>query len=318
MKADYESYKGKQQTLDALDALQTQVRPIEDQRRDLVALIDKEKAVLTSKLQMLENEASRLEGERGQIEVLETQNAGIEAELEALQKQVQRRLALEAELAVLQEKAGALQAELTQIESKGLDLKDRLAKLDLIEGAVCPLCGQPLSGHDRESLVKELESELNTSRDLYSSKQSERNQTLSALKQEQTELQDLSKLEARLNSGKVQSEGLLRRIETLQKSQSDWQSGKAAELESLHAQLSSGKLLPEVAAQVKTLEADLAKLGYDPAIHTQLRQEVKASESSKDSCTTLAKLRPTMSRNHEEILKTWEPASKSRKRKVKN
>src|SRR5690606_12236271 len=150
--------------------------PIEDQRRDLLAQIDREKAVLTSKLQMLENEAARLEGERGQIQSLEAQNAGIEVELEALEKQVQRRPALEAELAARQETAGTLQAELGQIESKRLELNDRMDTLSQVEGAVCPLCGQALSEHDRESLVEELESERNASRELYSSKQAERNQ----------------------------------------------------------------------------------------------------------------------------------------------
>ena len=313
VKADYASYKAMQQTLDTLDALQTQVRPIQDQRRDLVALIDKEKAVLTSKQQMLENEAARLEGERGQIEVLEAQNIGIEAELESLEKQVQRRPALEAEQAVMQERAGALQAELAQIKSKGGELNERMAKLDQIEGAVCPLCGQALSEHDRESLVQELDSGLNASRELYSSKQSERNQTLSALKQEQTELQDLSKLETRLNSGKVQSEGLLRRIETLHKSQSDWQSGKAAELESLSTQLSSGKLLPEVAAQVRALEVELAKLGYEPAIHTHLRQEVKASESLETQLHHL-EIAANDAKNHEVALKDLEARLKKQEK----
>ena len=305
VKADYDRYKTQRQALDSLDTLAAQVRPIEDQRRDLAAQIEREKAVLTSKLQMLEQEAARLEGERGQIEALETQNAGIEAELESLEKQVQRRPALEAKLAALQEKAGTLQAELVQIESKGRELKDRVAELDQIEGAVCPLCGQPLSTHDRENLVKELESELDTSRELYSSKQSERNETTSALKQEQIELQELAKLESRLNNGKAQSEGLLQRIEALQKNQADWQAGKAAELESLRVQLSAGNFLPEVAAQVKTLEADLAEFGYDPTRHTSLRQQVKDNESIETQLNHL-EIAANNAKNHRESLKELE------------
>ncbi|HSN95356.1 MAG TPA: SMC family ATPase, partial [Anaerolineaceae bacterium] len=258
VKANYENYQTQRQMVEGLDALQAQVQPISDQRRDLVAQIEREKAVLTNKLQTLEIEAARLEGERAQIETLEAQNAAIEAERESLEKQVIRRPALEAELAAHQQEAGRLLAELAQIESKGNDLKDRIGKLDQIEGAVCPLCGQALSGHDRESLVKEIESELTASRELYGSKQSERNQALTALKQTQVDLQELGKLETRLNSCKVQSEGLLRRIEALQKNQTDWQASKASELVALQTQLSNGNVLPEVATQIKTLESELA------------------------------------------------------------
>jgi len=50
------------------------------------------------------------------------------------------------------------------------------------------------------------------------------------------------------------------------------------------------------------LEADLAKLGYDPAIHTQLRQEVKASESLETQLHHL-EIAANDARNHEETLK---------------
>lgn len=305
VKEDYDAYLRLREELENLVTLQAQVGPIEEQRRDLIAQIEREKAVLISKLQMLKNEAARLEGECATIQALEAQNTGVEAELETLEKQVQRRPALEAEIAALQEKSGTLQAELTQIEGKGRELKDRVNELDQIEGAVCPLCGQPLSMHDRESLVNELESELNASRELYSSKQSERNQTLSTLKQEQSELQELARLEARLNNGKVQSEGLLRRLEALQKNQADWQAGKAAELESLSAQLSTGSILPEVAKQVQILEADLAKYGYDPARHATLRQQVKANEGIEAQFNHL-EIAGNDAKNHQEALKDLE------------
>ncbi len=305
VKADYEAYKRMRQEQENLDNLQSKVRPIEDQRRDLMAQIEREKAVLTSKLQILESEAARLEGERGQIQSLEVQNASIEAELETLEKQVQLRPALEAKIAALQEKAGTLQAELTQIESKGRELKDRVAELDQIEGAVCPLCGQPLSAHDRESLVSELDSELNASRELYSSKQSERNQTIATLKQEQTDLQELARLESKLNNSKVQSEGLLRRIEALQKNQADWQAGKAAELDRLKAQLSTDIILPDVAKQVKKLEVDLAKFGYDPTRHATLRQQVKANERIETQFNHL-EIAANDAKNHLEALKELE------------
>ncbi len=305
VKAEYEAYQGMRKELEVLDNLQTKVRPIEDQHRDLIAQIEREKAVLTSKLQMLENEAARLEGERSQMQSLEAQNAAIEVELEGLEKKVQRRPALEAEIAALQEKAGTLQAELAQIEGKGTELKDRIAELDQIEGAVCPLCGQPLSTHDRESLVRELNSELTASRELYISKQSERNQTLSALKQEQTELQELGRIEVRLNNGKVQSAGILKHIEALQKAQADWQAGKAAELEFLRTLLCDGNILPELAAQVKKLEADLAELGYDLAKHADLRQQVKAKAGIEDQLHHLD-IAANEAKNHRDALKELE------------
>jgi exonuclease SbcC len=313
VKADYETYKTMRQTLEASDALQDQVRPIEDQRRDLIAQIEKEKAVLNSKLQILENEAGRLQTERAQIKALENQNTGIEVELDALEKQVQRRPTLEAELAALQEKAGTLQAELGQIENKGRELNERMAKLDQVQGAVCPLCGQSLSEHDRETLIEELESERNASRELYTSKQTERSQTLRALEAGRTELQEIAKLEGRLNSGRVQSEGLLRRIEALEKNQTDWQAGKAAEMESLCAQLGSGNLLPEVTVQVKGLEAELAKFGYDLGRHAELRQKVKANESIEAQVHHL-EIAANDVKNHQDALKELEARLKKQEK----
>ena len=39
------------------------------------------------------------------------------------------------------------------------ELKDRIARLEEAEGALCPVCGQPLSPAERQRLVESLETE---------------------------------------------------------------------------------------------------------------------------------------------------------------
>lgn len=302
VQAAYQDYLVTRSELESLDQLQARVRPIEDQRRDLISEIEREKAVLNSRLDMLNNESAQLQAEREQILTIQTQNTEIELELRALQQQVQQRPALEAEIAALQEIAGVLQAELAQIKTKGIELKDRVDELNKIEGALCPLCGQPLSEHDRENLINELDSELTLSRAAYSSKQSEGYQNKIALNQKQSELQDIAKLESRLNEGKQRSEGLLRQIEMLQEKQNRWQAGKAAELQRLQERLNRDEILPEKAAQLAALEAELAKLGYDPAKHARLRQKLKEVEGIEEALRHL-ELAANDAKNHQEALK---------------
>ncbi|MEA4811431.1 MAG: SMC family ATPase [Anaerolineaceae bacterium] len=317
IKAELDAYKATRSKQEAFDALQAQVRPLEDRRKDLLAMLEKEKALLDSQLQSLRQEKTRMDADSAQIKELEAQAAALEAELQALQKQTQPKPAREAELGALQEKAGSLQAEMKQMESRGLELNERMARLDQVQEAHCPLCGQPLSGQDRQALIQDLESERNTSRGLYAGKKNECMQALRSMDDLRTEIQSLNRLEEKLNNGRVQFAGLSRRLEILLQNQSEWQTTKARQLQALERQLSEESFLPELKAQLTALEQELAKSGYDPLLHASLRQQVKegaaiqtqvnhlelAANEAKNHRQTLAELESRLTKQQEESQK---------------
>jgi DNA repair exonuclease SbcCD ATPase subunit len=67
-----------------------------------------------------------------------------------------QRAQLEVGLASARQRQADARAENPRLRSEMDELKERIDQLSKTEGADCPLCGQPLSPEERESLIDEL------------------------------------------------------------------------------------------------------------------------------------------------------------------
>ena len=86
--------------------------------------------------------------------------AGIGVSLLTFEPQIKQRLS-----------QAELEGQRLKLADEGITLRDRLERLKVTEGALCPLCGQPLDEAHRQQLVEELEAEIVDMRARYSANQ---------------------------------------------------------------------------------------------------------------------------------------------------
>ena len=117
----------------------------------------------------LSQEQQSLLGQQAQVEDLERERPGLNQELSAAQaslaqaeEQLTQRVQLDLDLQAARQRQAEARAENPRLKSEMDELKERIDRLSLAEGATCPLCGQPLSSEERLNLIEELTGRVKT------------------------------------------------------------------------------------------------------------------------------------------------------------
>ena len=199
----------------------------------------------------------------------------VQANLADLQATDEKREAALRDLQKMKERRSGLRTQLKTLTSEGLALKERLERLQAANGAACPLCGQALTGTHRREILRQLEDEREAKRADYRhcSGEIDEMNTLSKQRQQDIDgwglqLKNLPALQQRLGALEAQA-------------------ARAHEAEaSLHIQRSQlcqveGKLESEsygeeLRRQLEQIEAERARIGYDPGSHQDVKTQLEA------------------------------------------
>ena len=153
----YSEWQQQRAALESLDALAASFHNQEKRLAEPREQIQAARGRLEQELGMLQEQAgkmARLNLEepliRNQIDAAQLRLAGIEGELD-------QRKEMEAMRQALREEWVELKAAIQAAEKEQTELAERLQALESIEGAACPLCGQPLSAADRQGLAGSLQ-----------------------------------------------------------------------------------------------------------------------------------------------------------------
>src|SRR5690606_37422030 len=153
------------------------------------------------------------------------------------------------------------------------DIKDRLDRLEKVEGALCPLCGQPLDEKHRRELVAQLSAEGKRYGDAYRANEL-RIKTIgeetAAHKQRIAKLdEDLRQLQPLMERAGVLQEQVDRTSEAEARLQEE-----RADLEAVEARLESGDFAHDIREQLVALEAQRQAIGYDRESHEAARAQL--------------------------------------------
>ncbi|MFZ3070166.1 MAG: SMC family ATPase [Anaerolineaceae bacterium] len=283
IEADYAGLMALRLQLVEADGLADKVHPFEAHMQELQTQLQVQRARLTQELQSLQDEKTGLERETARMTEMESQQVQLVQEMAALQTRVDRKELLEHELLTLQAQAAEKQAENSSLRTKTHEIKDRLTRIEKVEGAACPLCGQPLAAHDRERLEAELQAEGTSLADQFRANRdlievfTQRQQTLTDEKAE------IQKQERSLLNLVRENDRLTHQISQLAALQAQWEQTKAPRLEQVRADLAGEQFLPEVRAQLAQIEEQLIQLGYDRAAHIRLREQVAQAQPAQDA-----------------------------------
>ena len=238
-------------------------------------------------LQAIAAEKARLEQERRALEESRAQNQRLADELPQITAQIQKRREEIAHAQAQLEKREQLKKELEEIRQKEAEakaenprLRDEMheikARIDALKGseAQCPTCGKPLSGDEKQNLLQSLEKQGKAMGDKFRANKKlleEIGETRAAIAEE---IAKAAQFEAVLRDLNRALDQLVNRQAEIEKKQKEWETNNAPRLAQIVEMLEKETFAPEARKQLAEINAELKAIGYDAAIHDQLRQEV--------------------------------------------
>jgi len=301
IEADYRAWVKARNELRKQDSLAAQFRFHDDKRQPLLRAIEAERARLEQELSSLEEQSGAI---HSQLELAGELERKIEIARHALaetETKIQARSELENQAVSTRERLAELKAENERLRLEMEELKSRIDRLQVAEGATCPLCGQALSEAHRKSTLEALQLEGTEKGDGYRSNMAK----MRALAEELTDVEaDIDEL-ARFDGERLHQAGtvsqLTERFDLLRKQSAEWEQGGATRLLEVKGLLESGQYALPARAELAQLDQELASLGYDVSQHETARQREaelhSAEEDHHDLKTALA-----VSRQYEDEL----------------
>ena len=241
-------------------------------------------------------EQNSLAAQRRRAEEMETQKTAIEkdllaayAVLQALQARLEKRPLLEADQAALQDRRTGARTENEHLKLVMNELKDRIGRLKEAEGAVCPVCGQPLSPVERLQLVESMEADGRLQGDRYRANQEFAKTSEVRINELNGELDVLRILEkTEFQAQNRRAAGLEERISQLEAVLGAWKAEGAVRLAELERILAQEDFGQPARQELASIDGRMMELGYDSQAHEAARraeQGGRASEERLQDCS---------------------------------
>jgi len=133
-----------------------QFREHEKDREKPRLVIEAEKARLSQELNSLQSQGADIRKQSSAIQEYQLEVSSLQSSISDLDVQRVQRSTLEKELAVARERLANAKAENPRLKADMDALKERIDQLDQTDGALCPVCEQPLKADDRRKLIVKL------------------------------------------------------------------------------------------------------------------------------------------------------------------
>ncbi len=283
IKTEYQAWQQARLDVERWEKIAVNFRQFETLRADPMVALEKERAAL-------QQERSTLLGQQHQAAEMETQQAAINRDLqaahtalEALQTRLEKRPLLEEEQSGLADRRAAARSENEQLRLAMNELKDRIGRLNTAEGAVCPVCGQPLSPAERQRLVESLEAEGREQGDRFRANQEFGRTSEIRLKELTAELDALRTLEkTEFQAQNRRAAGLEERLTQISAALAAWQANGAKRLVVLETILAQEDFGLTYRQELARIDGQMKELGYDAQAHAAARQAEEGGRSSSE------------------------------------
>ncbi len=155
----YRAWEAARTDLAQWETVAGQFREAEKRRQPFLDALNAERAKLEQERQSLRHQLSAISEQKLLVVNLKPQIELAEKALLDAETRVARRTDIDIKLREERERFVELDGENKRLKLEMDDLKARLDQVTEIEGATCPLCGQPLTGAQRASLLEQLQAE---------------------------------------------------------------------------------------------------------------------------------------------------------------
>lgn len=279
--AAYTAWQQAERDLQRLDEEAARFRDAEKEREAPRQEILTQQARLETEHQALLQAQEQAHTDQQSLEALTTQLDELTRQVQLLEEQAAQRPDLETTQAAARER-------ITQAETENRHWKvtmdewiERIRRLEAMEGAECPWCGQPLGEGERGRLVAQYQMDGTALGDRFRANRSAIEEDKALVKDIQVKLKDLDSLDGEL---RVQRARLAQIQTQLAQRQADLESWAARRprLDEVQAALQNETYAPEARTRLAQIDARLKDIGYDTAAHDLARITYTAGRPAQD------------------------------------
>jgi DNA repair protein SbcC/Rad50 len=301
IEAAHAAWQESRRELENWEAVAARFREHEKRRQGPLDEINEVRARLSEQLAALHKQNLAVEAARPDVPRLEAQIESAHAAHREVEAHLTQRAQLEVELASARQRQADARAENPRLRSEMDELKERIDQLSLAEGADCPLCGQPLSLEERESLIDELSVRGREMGDRYRSNQALMSESDALVKELESGIASLSRAEADLRVHQREIDQLTARRDAIALAIEEWESGDALRWVEIQSQLEAEAFAPEARRRLAEIDAELKQIGYDAAAHDLVRQAEASGRNAGEELRLLENARAALAPLEREI-----------------
>ncbi len=267
----FKAWQSARDELARWDGLAGQFSQAEKRRSPLAEAIAVEKARLEQEGETLREQNSEFSSRLSEASELHGQLEAAQQTLAEIEEKLAEREALEKEAQAAREKQAEIKAENLALKSQMDEIKARIDRLEVAQGATCPLCGQGLSPEHRENTIQQLNAEGKSLGDRHRANKAEMESLATQITNYQLQITIYATLDKDRLSASNKIAHLTAQLDALQKSAAEWEGKGGPRLKEIEETLASGSFAAEARAQLAEVDAELKTLGYDAGAHESIR-----------------------------------------------
>ncbi|MBE9473738.1 MAG: SMC family ATPase [Chloroflexi bacterium] len=297
----YTKWNEARESLEHWEEVAARFREEEKRRQGPLDEINAARASLLQERQGLESQQTEIQTTLTETPQIEKDLSTAKGSTKDAEHRLARRKQLQEELqSALGHQADA-RAENPRLKAEMDELKGRIDQLSAAEGASCPLCGQPLSQTERQSLIDRLQAEGEEMGDKYRANQELVQQTGQQVRDLEDQIKSLSTVEGEIRHQEKTIAQLSSRLELLNTQVNQWQSKSAPRLADINASLEGDTFAPEARERLALVNEQLKTIGYDAAAHDSIRKAESEGRVSEAEIRALEKARSAIAPLEREI-----------------
>jgi exonuclease SbcC len=286
---EYQSWQTAQESLSDWEKIAEQYRESEIKRQEPLLQIAAEKARLLQEKTSLESQDKDIRTKLKKIPELTKQLELKKRAIQEAEDQLEEREKKNRELELARQNQANARAENPLLYQEMKDLEKRISELESAEGALCPLCGQELAKSDRSALIKRLKDDGKIKGDKYRTNQSTLKEADLVVKDLELKITELSLAENNLRLNSQDADKIINQISHLEELRSSWDKNQKGALQEIDQLLKNENYALEARKQLKALNAELKKIGYDADEHDKARELVNQGTKIQDKKLALDK-----------------------------
>jgi exonuclease SbcC len=317
----YRAWEAARADLAQWESVAGQFREAEKRRQPFLDAINAEKARLEQERQSLSHQLSVISEQKLSVVNLKSETELAEKSLLDAETRVARRTDIDIKLREQRERFIELDGENRRLKVEMDELKTRIDQITEIEGIACPLCGQPLTGSHRASILEQLQAGGKEKGDQWRANKNIMDTQQVEMKELEARLKGLADAENERVRLAAQLSSLAERLETATKATATWEAGGEKRLAEVESLLNGETFGLEARSNLSKIDGELTAMGYDLAAHDAARLaeqegrtaegEFRALEASRAALAPLereiAELRPQI-QNLQAQIQTQEDA----------